>query len=111
MHLFLTTSETSPAQGMGYEYGSNQWHTVVLHNNLAEFADHFLSKGRQIMVEGRLRYSDWLDFSGAKRFTAEIHADKLMILGGGHMTTLAEVPIEPQTSFAATSSEEFRQSA
>lgn len=58
-----------------------EWHTVTLWRNLADLADRFIRKGTQIYVEGRIRTRDWTDQSGNKRFSTEIMADDVKLLG------------------------------
>ncbi len=58
-----------------------QWHTITAWNKLAEFAEKYLKKGMQIMVEGKLRYDSWTAKDGTKRKTAKIYADKIILIG------------------------------
>ena len=58
-----------------------EWHTVVLWRNLADVADRFLHKGSQVYIEGRLRSREWTDQQGNKRYSIEILADDLKMLG------------------------------
>jgi single-strand DNA-binding protein len=60
---------------------ATEWHRVVLYRRLAEIANQYLQKGAHIYVEGRLRTRKWTDKSGAERFTTEIEADELKMLG------------------------------
>ncbi|MBO7197401.1 MAG: single-stranded DNA-binding protein [Tidjanibacter sp.] len=58
-----------------------EWHTITLWRNLADVVDRFVHKGSQIYVEGRLRTREWSDQSGNKRYSTEIQADELKLLG------------------------------
>ena len=58
-----------------------EWHSVVLWRNLADVADRFVRKGSQVYIEGRLRNREWTDQQGAKRYSMEIVADDLKLLG------------------------------
>jgi single-strand DNA-binding protein len=60
-----------------------EWHNVVLWQRLAEIAAEYLSKGRSVYVEGRLQTRSWEDKQGQKRYTTEIVANDLVLLGGG----------------------------
>ena len=60
-----------------------EWHTVVLWQRLAEIAAEYLKKGRSVYVEGRLQTRSWEDKQGQKRYTTEIVASDLVLLGGG----------------------------
>jgi len=58
-----------------------EWHNVVLWRQLAEFAEKYLRKGTQVYVEGKIRSRSWEDQSGQKRYTTEIVADVVRLLG------------------------------
>lgn len=58
-----------------------EWHTITLWRNLADVVDRFVRKGSQIYVEGRLRTREWTDQSGNKRYSTEIMADDMKLLG------------------------------
>ena len=60
-----------------------EWHNVVLWQRLAEIAAEYLKKGRSVYVEGRLQTRAWEDKQGQKRYTTEIVASDLVLLGGG----------------------------
>ena len=59
-----------------------EWHRVSVWGKQAEHCNNFLTKGRQVYVEGRLRTSSY-DKDGQKHYTTEIKADKVVLLGGG----------------------------
>lgn len=58
-----------------------EWHTVVLWRSLADVADRYVRKGTQVYIEGRLRSREWTDQQGVKRYTVEIMADDMKMLG------------------------------
>jgi single-strand DNA-binding protein len=58
-----------------------EWHRIVAWAKLAEICGEYLSKGKQVYVEGRLQTREWEDKEGNKRHTTEIKADKLLMLG------------------------------
>ena len=60
-----------------------EWHRVVLWGKQAESLQEYLTKGKQIFVEGRLQTRQWDDKDGNKRYTTEIKADRITLLGGG----------------------------
>jgi single-strand DNA-binding protein len=88
-----------------------EWHRVVLWGKQAESLQEYLTKGKQIYVEGRLQTRQWDDKDGNKRYTTEIKADRITLLGGGggggrsvergdrapHTGGSDEPPIEPIT--------------
>ncbi len=58
-----------------------EWHTITLWRGLADIVDCYVHKGSQIYVEGRLRTREWTDKDGNKRYTTEILADSMNLLG------------------------------
>jgi single-strand DNA-binding protein len=60
-----------------------EWHRVILWGKQAESLQEYLTKGKQIYVEGRLQTRQWDDKEGNKRYTTEIKADRITLLGGG----------------------------
>ena len=60
---------------------NTEWHSVVLWRNNADVAEKFVHKGSQIYIEGKLRTRQWTDQSGNKRYTTEVVADTLQLLG------------------------------
>jgi single-strand DNA-binding protein len=59
------------------------WFRVTLWGRQAETASQYLTKGRPIYVEGRLRLEEWTDRDGKQRYTLEIHATDMQFIGGG----------------------------
>lgn len=58
-----------------------EWHNIVAWRQLADLASNYIKKGTQIYVEGRIRTRSWDDQSGQKRYTTEIMADAIQLLG------------------------------
>lgn len=58
-----------------------EWHTVNAWRNLADLAENYIRKGSQIYVEGRIRTRSWEDQNGQKRYSTEILADNIQLLG------------------------------
>lgn len=58
-----------------------EWHTITLWRGLADVVDRYVRKGTQIYVEGRLRTREWMDKDNNKRYTTEILADVMNLLG------------------------------
>jgi single-strand DNA-binding protein len=59
------------------------WHTVIAWGKLAEIAEKYLTKGREVAVAGKLVHRDYVDKNGIKRFVSEIVLNELVMLGGG----------------------------
>jgi single-strand DNA-binding protein len=80
--LNLATTESWKDKG-GAKQEKTEWHRVVLWGKQAESLQEYLTKGKQIFVEGRLQTRQWEDKDGNKRYTTEIRADRVTLLGGG----------------------------
>lgn len=63
--------------------GNPEWHRIIVWGKVAEACGEYLSKGRQVFVEGRLQTRVWDDRDGNKRYTTEIVANHVEFLGGG----------------------------
>ncbi len=74
-----TTEKWKSQQGEKVE--RTEWHRIVAWKRLAEICGEYLSKGKQVYVEGRLRTRSWEDKDGNKRWTTEIEALNLQMLG------------------------------
>jgi single-strand DNA-binding protein len=80
--LNLATTETwNDKEGQKQE--KTEWHRIVVWGRQAESLSQYLVKGKQIYVEGRLQTRQWDDKDGNKRYTTEIKADRITLLGGG----------------------------
>ena len=78
----LATSETYKDRKTGERITQTEWHNVVIWRGLAEVAEKYLKKGSSVYVEGKLRTRSWDDKEGNKRYTTEIVADNMTMLGG-----------------------------
>jgi single-strand DNA-binding protein len=67
----------------GQKQEKTEWHRVVLWGKSAETLSEYLTKGKQIYVEGRLQTRQWDDKDGNKRYTTEIRGDRIVLLSGG----------------------------
>jgi single-strand DNA-binding protein len=66
----------------GQRQERTEWHRIVAWNKTAELVGEYLSKGRQVYIEGRLQTRQWDDRDGNKRYTTEIVANQVTFLGG-----------------------------
>ncbi|HEY3215615.1 MAG TPA: single-stranded DNA-binding protein [Candidatus Eisenbacteria bacterium] len=80
-NLRLATTERWTDKS-GQKQEATEWHRVVVWGRQAEIAGQYLSKGRQIYVEGSIRTRQWQDQQGQKRYTTEIVARNIQMLGG-----------------------------
>ncbi|BEP57985.1 single-stranded DNA-binding protein [Variovorax sp. V118] len=60
---------------------ATEWHRIVFNGRLAEIAGQYLRKGSQVYVEGSLRTRKWTDKDGIEKYTTEIRADQMQMLG------------------------------
>jgi single-strand DNA-binding protein len=67
----------------GQRQEKTEWHRIVLWGKTAESLNEYLTKGKQIYVEGRLQTRQWDDKDGNKRYTTESRGDRVVLLGGG----------------------------
>lgn len=81
-NLRLATSESWKDKQSGEMKEQTEWHSVAMFGRLAEIAGEYLKKGSQIYVEGRLRTRKWQDKQGNDRYTTEIVAQDMQMLGG-----------------------------
>jgi single-strand DNA-binding protein len=66
----------------GQTQDRTEWHRIVVWGKLAELCNQYLTKGRQVYVEGRLQTREWLDKENHKNYTTEIVAQQVTFLGG-----------------------------
>ena len=77
----IATSETFKDRTTGERKTNTEWHNVVVWRALAEIAEKYLKKGSQIYLEGKLRTRQWQDKDGNNRYTTEVVADNIQMLG------------------------------
>ena len=81
-NIRIATSESWKDKASGAQQERTEWHNVALFGRLGEIAAEYLRKGSQVFVEGKLRTRKWQDKQGNDRFTTEIIADNMQMLGG-----------------------------
>ncbi|MGI9225573.1 MAG: single-stranded DNA-binding protein [Woeseiaceae bacterium] len=81
-NLSIATSEQWKDKQSGEQKERTEWHKVAMFNRLAEIAAEYLRKGSQVYIEGKLRTRKWQDRDGNDRWTTEIIADEMQMLGG-----------------------------
>ena len=86
-NIRLATTENWKDKSTGEKRELTEWHRVVLYRKLAEIAGQYLRKGSAIYIEGRLRSRKWQDQDGQERYTTEIEASELKMLGGRQETS------------------------
>ena len=80
-NLRLATTDSWKDKASGERKEATEWHRVVLFRRLAEIAGQYLKKGSQVYIEGRIRTRKWQDKDGQERYTTEIEAEEMKMLG------------------------------
>ena len=78
----VATNESWKDKQTGEQRDRTEWHRVAMFNRLAEIAAEYLRKGSQVYIEGKLRTRKWQGQDGNDRYTTEIIADEMQMLGG-----------------------------
>lgn len=81
-NIALATSESWKDKNTGEKKELTEWHRITFYRKLAEIAGQYLRKGLSVYVEGRLQTRKWTDKDGVERYTTEIIADTMQMLGG-----------------------------
>jgi single-strand DNA-binding protein len=102
----LATSENwTDKNGSRQEH--TEWHNIVAWNKLADLCKKYLTKGRQVYIEGRIRSREWQDREGNKRRTTEVIATQMVLLGSRSQGADAGVqPMEPVSRSIADSDQQ-----
>lgn len=78
----LATSDSWKDKNTGEKQERTEWHNIVMYDRLAEIAVQYLKKGSAVYIEGRLQTRKWQDKNGQDRYTTEIVANEMKMLGG-----------------------------
>ncbi len=108
-NITVATSESWRDKQTGETQERTEWHRVVFFNRLAEIAGEYLRKGRQVYIEGSLRTRKWQDQNGQDRWTTEIVANEMQMLGnrGDDMDSGSR----PQGGFRSQGAQQSQQNA
>lgn len=82
VNLRIATTESFKDKETGQQQERTEWHRVAMFGRLGEIAGEYLRKGSQVYIEGRLRTRKWQDKDGNDRYSTEIIADEMQMLGG-----------------------------
>ena len=80
-NVTIATTDKWKDKQTGEMKEATEWHRVVFNGRLAEIAGQYLRKGSQVYVEGSLRTRKWTDQSGVEKYSTEIRADQMQMLG------------------------------
>ena len=110
-NISIATTESWNDKNSGEKVEKTEWHRVVFFRRLAEIAGEYLRKGSQVYIEGRLQTRKWQDQSGNDRYTTEIVANDMQMLGGkgGGTAMMSDPPSSPEAepATAGSSSDDF----
>jgi single-strand DNA-binding protein len=106
-NISVATTYNWTDKASGEKKEETEWHRVMFRGRLAEIAGEYLKKGSQVYVEGRLRTRKWQDKEGKDRYTTEIVADTMQMLGSraGAGEPRGEGRAAPKTEAAAARTE------
>lgn len=109
-NITVATNESWKDKQTGEQKDRTEWHKVTMYGKLAEVAAEYLRKGSQVYIEGKLRTRKWQDKQGKDRYTTEIIADEMQMLGGRGGAGGAAAPRDdspPSSPPPQASSDEF----
>ena len=96
----IATSENYKDRKTGEKVSQTEWHNIVVWRGLADITERYLKKGDKVYIEGKLRTRSWQDQDGNTKYTTEVVADNLTMLGKSPDNSTSP----PSQSAAATSS-------
>ena len=110
-NIRVATSESWKDKQTGDMQERTEWHSIVMYDKLGEIAAEYLRKGSQVYIEGKIRTRKWQDKEGKDRYTTEIIADQMQMLGGRGGGGAASEPREPRSSSRPAPATEDRSAA
>jgi single-strand DNA-binding protein len=98
-NIRVATSESWKDKQTGDMQERTEWHSIVMYDKLGEIAAEYLRKGSQVYIEGKIRTRKWQDKEGKDRYTTEVIADQMQMLGGrGGGGGASSEPREPRSA-------------
>jgi single-strand DNA-binding protein len=97
-NIRIATSESWKDKQTGDMQERTEWHSIVMYDKLGEIAAEYLRKGSQVYIEGKIRTRKWQDKEGKDRYTTEIIADQMQMLGGRGGGGGSSEPREPRSA-------------
>ncbi len=92
----VATNESWRDKNTGENVEKTEWHRIVIFGKLAEIAAQYLKKGSQVYFEGKIQTRKWQDQSGQDRYSTEIVANEMQMLGGRQDASGGTAPFKPQ---------------
>lgn len=100
-NISIATTDKWKDKATGEKKEHTEWHRVVFFNRLAEVAGEYLKKGKPVYIEGRLQTKKWTDKEGIERYSTQIVADQLQMLGSRDSESRPEQPKPAPTGIAS----------
>lgn len=104
-NISVATTESWKDKASGEKRSITEWHRVIFYRRLAEIVGEYLKKGSSIYVEGRIRTRKWKDREGQERYTTEIEATEMQMLGSrteqGEPASASYGSVKPRTAAAS----------
>jgi single-strand DNA-binding protein len=97
-NVTIATSESWKDKNTGEKQEKTEWHRVVFFGRLGEIAGEYLKKGSQVYIEGRLQTRKWQDKEGKDRYTTEIVANEMQMLGSKGSNTGGDFASQSQSA-------------
>ena len=98
----MATTDSYKDRQTGERKSNTEWHNVAMFGRLAEVAAEYLRKGSQVYIEGRLRTRKWQDKQGNDRYSTEVVANEMQMLGGRGAAAAPSAGAVPAAAVAAT---------
>ncbi len=105
VNVSVATNESWKDKSTGENVEKTEWHRIVIFGKLAEIAAQYLKKGSQVYFEGKIQTRKWQDQSGQDRYTTEIVANEMQMLGGRADASGGTADFKPQPAEPAKSSQ------
>lgn len=100
-NIRLATTESWKDRQTGEQNERTEWHRIVFFNRLAEVAGEYLKKGSQVYIEGKMQTRKWQDQNGQDRYTTEVVANEMQMLGSRAAGGTASFPDTDEPASAA----------
>lgn len=97
-NITVATTEQWKDKNSGEKKEQTEWHRITFYRKLAEIAGQYLKKGSSVYLEGKLQTRKWTDKDGVERYTTEIVADVMQMLGSGPKSDEHKRGDEPESS-------------
>jgi single-strand DNA-binding protein len=107
VNVSVATNEAWKDKTTGENVEKTEWHRIVIFGKLAEIAAQYLKKGSQVYFEGKIQTRKWQDQGGQDRYTTEIVANDMQMLGGRADSSGGTSDFKPQQQPASKPSSQF----